>query len=112
MDTAERLFVLVAQKFPEQKDFAAAIGVSAKTVSTWRTGRNKSFVKYLPKISEVLDTTVEYILTGAEPPENEQAAAPKCSGLAEEFARIFDQLTPENQNAIIAEMLRRQRQEQ
>ena len=66
MDEIERLFDLVRKKFPEQKDFAAAIGVSAKTVSTWRNGHNKSFVKYLPRITDVLGTTAEYILTGIE----------------------------------------------
>lgn len=107
MDAAERLFALVNQKFPEQKDFAAAIGVSAKTVSTWRTGRNKSFVKYLPQIAATLNTTAEYILTG----KDEKSPAPEGAGLTQEFARIFDQLSPQAQNEIIAEMLRRKRQE-
>lgn len=79
MDAAERLFALVSKKFPEQKDFAAAIGVSAKTVSTWRTGRNKSFVKYLPQIAAALGTTTEYILTGAEKSTaSDEAERPKC----------------------------------
>lgn len=79
MDAAERLFALVSQKFPEQKDFAAAIGVSAKTVSTWRTGRNKSYVKYLPQIAAALGTTTEYILTGVEKsPASDEAERPEC----------------------------------
>lgn len=79
MDAAERLFALVSKKFPEQKDFAAAIGVSAKTVSTWRTGRNKSFVKYLPQIAAALGTTTEYILTGAEKsPASDETERPEC----------------------------------
>jgi len=41
--------------------------------------------------------------------KNSKAATPEGSGLTEEFARIFVQLTPENQNKIIAEMLKRQR---
>lgn len=106
IDAAERLFALVGKKFPEQKDFAAAIGVSAKTVSTWRTGRNKSYVKYLPQIAAALGTTTEYILTGAE-----KSPAPEGAGLTQEFARIFDQLSPQAQNEIIAEMLKRRRQE-
>lgn len=79
IDAAERLFALVGKKFPEQKDFAAAIGVSAKTVSTWRTGRNKSYVKYLPQIAATLGTTTEYILTGAEKsPASDEAERPEC----------------------------------
>lgn len=43
---------------------------------------------------------------------NAKAAAPEGSGLSEEFARIFQGLTPENQNKIISEMLRRQREQE
>ena len=43
--------------------------------------------------------------------ENVKAAAPEGSGQYEEFARIFKELTPENQNKIIAEMLRRAREQ-
>ena len=43
--------------------------------------------------------------------ENVKAAAPEGSGQYEDFARIFKELTPENQNKIIAEMLRRAREQ-
>ena len=112
MDATDRLFALVDAKYKEQKEFASEIGVSPSIVSQWRKRISKSYTKNLAKIATALNTTAEYILTGAEPPENEQAATQKGSGLADEFVRIFDQLTPENQNAIIAEMLRRQRQGQ
>ena len=37
MDTVERIFELVDEKYAEQKDFAAAIGVAPQRVSAWRT---------------------------------------------------------------------------
>ena len=43
--------------------------------------------------------------------KNTQTADPKISGLSEEFAQLFMDLTPENQNKIIAEMLKRQREQ-
>lgn len=73
MDTITRIFELADQIFLEQQAFAAAIGVSPKTVSVWRTGRGKSYMKYLPQISAALHTNVEYLLTGKEssPPSEE-----------------------------------------
>ena len=73
MDTITRIFELADQIFLEQQAFAAAIGVSPKTVSVWRTGRGKSYMKYLPQISAALHTSVEYLLTGKEssPPSEE-----------------------------------------
>ncbi len=43
--------------------------------------------------------------------DNTQAAALKSSGPEDEFVRIFSQLTPENQTQVLAEMLKRQREQ-
>ena len=109
MNAVDRLFALVDSKFPEQKDFAAQLGITPSIVSEWRRGKSESFTKqkYIGKIAEILNTTTEYILTGKE-----ESPAPEGAGLTQEFARIFDQLSPQAQNEIIAEMLKRKRQEQ
>ena len=67
MDVVDRIFELVDQKFLEQKDFAKAIGVSAAKVSQWRTRTLNSYTKYIVRIAEALDTSVEYLLSGKEP---------------------------------------------
>ena len=107
MDLVDRLFALVDKKYREQKDFAAEIGVLPQLVSQWKKRTSMSYTKYLPQIAAALDTTAEYILTGQE----EKSPAPEGAGLVQEFARIFDQLSPQAQNEIIAEMLKRRRQE-
>lgn len=109
MNAVDRLFALVDSKFPEQKDFAAQLEITPSIVSEWRRGKSESFTKqkYIGKIAEILNTTTEYILTGKE----EKSPAPEGAGLTQEFARIFDQLSPQAQNEIIAEMLKRKRQE-
>ena len=107
LDAVDRLFALVDEKYREQKDFAAEIGVVPQRVSQWKKRTSKSYTKYLPQITAALGTTAEYILTGKE----EKSPAPEGAGLTQEFARIFDQLSPQAQNEIIAEMLKRQRQE-
>lgn len=72
MDTVDRLFELVDQKFKEQKDFAAAIGVPPSRVSEWRKRKSASFHRCLPQISVALDTTTEYLLTGEGPKNRNQ----------------------------------------
>lgn len=66
MEVSKRIFELLAKKKIEQKEFAFLVGTTDKTVSAWKTGRSKSFMKYLPKIAEVLETTVEYLLHGTQ----------------------------------------------
>ena len=67
MDVVDRIFELVDEKFKEQKDFAAVIGVDPNLPSRWRNRKSKSYQKYLPRIADVLNTTTEYLLTGNGP---------------------------------------------
>ncbi|WP_417044797.1 hypothetical protein [Dysosmobacter sp.] len=73
MDTAKRIFELVDNQFKEQKEFAAAIGVSDKIVSQWRVGTTRSYRTRIATIAEALGTTTEYLLTGKGPKYRNQA---------------------------------------
>lgn len=113
MDAVDRIFNLVDAQYREQRDFAYDLGLTASIVSAWRCRRSASYVKYLPQIAKLLGTSAEYLLTGEMPPDwaekTEQTAAPEGNGLPEEFARLFAGLAPEDQTAVIADMLRRGR---
>lgn len=73
MDTVDRIFELVSQKFKEQKDFAVALGLIPQRVSAWKRRTSASYTKYLPQIAEALGTTTEYLLTGNGPKHRNQA---------------------------------------
>lgn len=72
MDTVDRIFELVDEKYAEQKDFAADIGVAPARVSEWRNRKSLSYNKYLPKIAVVLDTTTDYLVSGDGPKRRDQ----------------------------------------
>lgn len=99
MDLAARIFELVDAAHMEQKQFAALLGTTDKTVSAWRTGRSKSYTKYLPQIAEALGTTTEYLLTGKKEPAGQQA-----DGKQEEFIQLYQQLTPQEQAFFLAQL--------
>ena len=84
-------------------------GVGTSFLPDVARGRTPSVGK-VQMLAQYLGCTVSDLL-GEQPPKNAKAAAPEGSGLSEEFARIFQGLTPENQNKIISEMLRRQREQ-
>lgn len=69
MDIIDRIFELVDKQFKEQKDFAAAVGVSDDTVSDWRRRKSASCTKskHLTRIAEVLGTTTDYLNYGTRP---------------------------------------------
>ena len=74
METSNRIFELADKKYPEQRDFAAEIGVAPSVVSAWRNKKSESYMKRLPQIAEILNTPVEYLLTGEK---KEPAPTPK-----------------------------------
>lgn len=67
MDIVDRLFKLVDEKYNEQKDFAAILGIDPNLPSRWRNRKSTSYQRRLPQIAEALDTTTEYLLTGNGP---------------------------------------------
>lgn len=96
MDIMERIFDLAARKYPDQKAFAEALGISPTRISEWKMRKSESYMKRLPKIASVLDTTQEYLLTGAEAapvpvddPEIAEALAAFGDLTAAERAKVF-----------------------
>ena len=100
MAIVDRLFALVDQKYNEQKDFAAVIGVDPNLPSRWRNRKSQSYQKYLPQIADALGTSVQYLLTG----EQTEPAPGDGDGLSEKDQRLlkwFRSLPPEKQRAIL-----------
>lgn len=93
-DVVERLFALVDKKYPEQKAFAAELGITPSIVSEWRRGKSASFanVKYISRIAEILGTTTEYLLTGenARPHEGDELMDAIADLTAEERQKVSD----------------------
>ena len=81
-------------------------GVGTSFLTDIKRGQTPS-VGRVQLLAQYLGCTVSDLLGEG----SAKAAAPEGSGLSEEFARIFQGLTPENQNKIISEMLRRQREQ-
>lgn len=99
MDTADRIFYLLDKLGMEQKAFAIAIGTTDNTVSTWRTGRTKSFQKYLPTIATVLGTTVDYLLSGEK--KEPEAKGAGLTAAEQSLIDLFRLLSEEQQDMVI-----------
>lgn len=102
------------------KDRCEKMGVRP-TVACRESGVGTSFITDLNKGTTPSVAKVEMLaryfgctvsdLLGEEPIKITQAADPKADDLCQEFARLFTSLSPENQNKVIAEMLKRQREQ-
>ena len=68
MDIVDRLFELVDEKFNEQQEFEALLGIDPTLPSRWRNRKSTSYQRRLPEIADALGTTTEYLLTGKKEP--------------------------------------------
>lgn len=98
MGPVDRIFELVDQKYKEQRDFAKDLGVTASIVSQWRTGKSASYNRYLPQIAAVLNTSVEYLLTGSAPAADTSSPA---SPALQRLSNALDQLNEEGQEKLL-----------
>ena len=60
----DRVTSLITRRFETDAAFERACELSPKTVSNWRRGRSSSFMKMLPRISELLGVDVKELLSG------------------------------------------------
>lgn len=62
MQTLERISALLLQKKKKQKDLCDYLGISKNVFTDWKSGRNKSYTRHLPKIAEFFGVSVDYLL--------------------------------------------------
>ena len=53
-----RILTLIESEFESDAAFERAIGLSDKTVNNWRRARSSSFMKMLPKLSDVFQINI------------------------------------------------------
>lgn len=108
LDIVERIFELADKQFPEQREFAAAIGVTPSIVSEWRRRKSASYVKRLEKISQVLGTTPQYLLSGGTSEEDTASKESRSDAVSEDdikaaFFEGAEDLTKEEMDALWAD---------
>lgn len=62
MDTLEKILLLLSQQNKKQKDLTDYLKIGKQTTTEWKSGRNKSYMKYIPQIAEFFGTTPNYLL--------------------------------------------------
>lgn len=89
MDTLDKILILIRKNgFSDQK-FCTLVGLNKAALYDWRSGKTKSYLKHLPKIAAVLNTTTEFLLentfsTDSAMPEKLQVILTEAADLDEE----------------------------
>ena len=67
MSIGERIVQLRSQKNMSQGQLAQSLGVSRQAISKWENDLSSPDTIHLIKLSDILDTDVEYLATGRKP---------------------------------------------
>lgn len=69
MTTAEKILSLIQERGIEQQKLAAHLGINKQTISDWKSGKTKSYTKYIDKIAEFFNVSTDYLLSNEAPQE-------------------------------------------
>lgn len=62
MRTLNKISELLKLQNKTQKDLTDYLGISKNVFTDWKSGRNESYLKYLPQIAEFFNVSVDYLL--------------------------------------------------
>jgi transcriptional regulator with XRE-family HTH domain len=82
-----------------QKQVAEILRLSFSAISSWELGRSIPNPELLPKIAKLYNTTIDYLITGKESPENKKEAQKEITD-ATGFYRLASQLTDSQRNLV------------
>ena len=103
MNTLDKILSLLTEKGIQQKTFAENIGVAKHTITDWKNGRSKSYMKYIDKIADFFDVSADYLLekTDDKSPLPKEAINIFDNVDMNAFSRqLYEQLTKEERKKV------------
>lgn len=91
MDTLHKILDAMWKQGLSDIDFCKAVGINKSSVTDWKKGKTKSYMRHIPKIAEVLGVSEEYLLVGVKMPMPEQF---------DRFSQEILDLTPEERSKV------------
>ena len=90
MEIIERISDLLAERDKTAIELCKVLDIQTSTMSTWKARKNDPPARYMPTIANFLGVSLEYLLTGVEPP-----AVRKTTAAEDELLDLFRMLPPE-----------------
>jgi transcriptional regulator with XRE-family HTH domain len=103
LNTLDKILSLLTEKGIQQKTFAENIGVTKHTITDWKNGRSKSYMKYIDKIADFFDVSADYLLekTDDKSPLPKEAINIFDNVDMNAFSRqLYEQLTKEERKKV------------
>ena len=62
LDTLNKIIQILKERKIKQIELTNYLGVSKNIFTDWKSGRNASYIKHLPKIADFFGVSVDYLL--------------------------------------------------
>lgn len=69
MDILARILLAIKESGHSQSDLADHLGLHRNNITDWKSGKSKSYTKYLPQIAEFLGVSIDYLVGNTDTPE-------------------------------------------
>lgn len=92
MSTITNIISLLEQQNRTQKELTDYLGITKNAFTDWKSGRIKSYNKYLPQIAEFFGVSVDFLI-GKE--------KPKTDDLTDKLLQIWKQLNDDGKAKLI-----------
>ncbi|HAN20405.1 MAG: hypothetical protein A2Y15_08610 [Clostridiales bacterium GWF2_36_10] len=89
----DNLIKLIKDKGISEKMFLSDMGLNRTILSDWKSGKSHSYMKYVKKIADYFNVSVDYLLGNTE--QKEKPTTDKGNELKSEFAAMLEKLTPD-----------------
>lgn len=95
-----KITLLLKEQKRTQKELCTFLGLNPVAFSEWKSGKSKSYTKYLPQIAEFFGCSVDYLL-GKEQKKEAVQTDDLNEKKKDEIRRLFDQMSPDQQEAFL-----------
>lgn len=99
MEIIERIYETMEKKNKHAVELCARLQIRASTMSTWKSRTSDPPAKYMKTIADFLEVSLDYLLTGQEPPTKGTASPEE-----EELLTLFRSLPDSKKHEFIGEL--------
>ncbi|MBO5449705.1 MAG: helix-turn-helix domain-containing protein [Ruminococcus sp.] len=95
MDILDRITMLLGNR--EQKELTNYLKLNNVAFSEWKSGKSKSYRKYLIELAEFFNVSIDYLVYGRE----KNSSTDKLSDDEQELITYYRQLDPKSQGILL-----------
>ena len=99
----ERVLSLIGNKRGAIKPLAEFLGISGNNISDWKSGKNKSYRQYAPKIAEYYGVSLDWLsgMSDEKIKEKPDTTSTELSQLDIQLMQLLPQLTTQEKNMLL-----------